>query len=216
MRHQTPLPPDRQAAVAKGALTAAFDEVELAEGSFVSSERLGLEPSAFGAILEDVGDADCGGNLLDPALHQLEVGVVAQPEGVQSLSLGPGDVTGRWTALGVSVFVVTDEGLPVRVTRPFDRLSNLLPGECHWSSASSSLGSIRPTVANAGYRASALDREAHEPQLAVRGRDDEATLRPRPCLVRLAELALQAGRASVEAERERSGRRGSRRGLMKQ
>jgi hypothetical protein len=32
MRHQTPLPPDRQAAVAKGALTAAFDEVELAEG----------------------------------------------------------------------------------------------------------------------------------------------------------------------------------------
>ena len=27
--------------------------------SLIASERLGLEPSAFGAILEDVGDADC-------------------------------------------------------------------------------------------------------------------------------------------------------------
>ena len=82
--------------------------------SVIASERLGLEPSAFGAILEHVGDADCGGNRLDPALHQLEVGVVAQAEVVQPLSLGSGDVTGRGTALRVSVFVVPDEGLPVR------------------------------------------------------------------------------------------------------
>jgi hypothetical protein len=45
-------------------------------------------------ILEDVGDADSGLGPLDPALHQLEVGVVAQAEVVQPRSLGPGDVTG--------------------------------------------------------------------------------------------------------------------------
>jgi hypothetical protein len=99
--------------------------------SFVASERLGLEPSAFVAVLENVGDADCGRDSLDPALHQREVGIVAQAEGIQPLSLGPGDVTGRGRALGVSVCVVPDEGLPVSVTRPFDRVSNLSPGECH-------------------------------------------------------------------------------------
>jgi hypothetical protein len=35
---------------------------------FVVSERLRLEPSAFVAILENVGDADCGVDPLDPAL----------------------------------------------------------------------------------------------------------------------------------------------------
>src|SRR5436309_7473369 len=99
--------------------------------SVVAGERLGLEPSAFVAILENVGDADCPGDLLDPALDQVEVGVVAQAEAVQPLSLGPSDVTGRGTALRVRVCVVPDKGLPVRVTRPFDRVSNLCPGECH-------------------------------------------------------------------------------------
>jgi hypothetical protein len=89
----------------------------------VAGERLGLEPSALGTMLENVGDADCGGDLLDPTLHQLQVGVVAQAEGVQPLSLGPGDVTGRGRALRVSVCVVPDERLPVCVTRPFDRVS---------------------------------------------------------------------------------------------
>ena len=76
-----------------------------------------------------MGDADCGVDPLDPALHQLDVGVVAQAEVVQPLSLGPGDVTWRGTALRVGVCVVPDEGLPVRVTRPFDRRSKLFPGE---------------------------------------------------------------------------------------
>src|SRR4051794_28766378 len=99
--------------------------------SFVASERLGLEPSAFGAILENVGDADGGLDPLDPALHQREVGVVAQAKVVQSCSLGPGDVTGRRIALRVRVCVMPVERLPVLVTGPFERLSKLLPGECH-------------------------------------------------------------------------------------
>jgi hypothetical protein len=62
--------------------TAPHDDASAEPCSFVGSERLGLEPGASVAILENVSDADCGGDLLDPALHQLEVGVVAQAEGV--------------------------------------------------------------------------------------------------------------------------------------
>jgi hypothetical protein len=40
-----------------------------APGSGRRAERLGLEPSAFGAVFENVGDADCGLDPLDPALH---------------------------------------------------------------------------------------------------------------------------------------------------
>ena len=54
----------------------------------IASERLDLEPSVLGVVLEDVGDADCGLDPLDPALHQLEVRVVAEPEVVQPRSFG--------------------------------------------------------------------------------------------------------------------------------
>ena len=37
--------------------------------SFVASERLGLEPGAVVAILEDMGDLNRGRDALDPALH---------------------------------------------------------------------------------------------------------------------------------------------------
>jgi hypothetical protein len=47
------------------------------------------------------------GNLLDPALHQLKVGV-AQAERVRPLSLGPRDVSGRGTTLGLGVCVARD------------------------------------------------------------------------------------------------------------
>ncbi len=50
--------------------TALHDDSSAEPRSFVASERLGLEPGTFLAILENVGDADCGGRLLDPALHQ--------------------------------------------------------------------------------------------------------------------------------------------------
>src|SRR5689334_17992647 len=99
--------------------------------SFVASERLGLEPGAVVAIIENMGDPNRGRDPLDPALDEFEVGVVAQAEVVQPLCLGPTDVTGRGIALRVDVCVVLDEGLPVLITRPFDRISNLLPSECH-------------------------------------------------------------------------------------
>jgi hypothetical protein len=86
---------------------------------------------AFLAILEKMGYPNCGTDTLDPALHEFEVGVVAEAEFVQSLGLGPTDITGGGIALRVNVCVVPDEGLPVLITRPFDRLSNVLPGECH-------------------------------------------------------------------------------------
>ena len=56
-----------------------------------------------------MGDADGGLDARDPALHQLEVRVVAQAEVVKPRSLGPGNVAGRGIALRVSVCVVPVE-----------------------------------------------------------------------------------------------------------
>src|SRR5688572_14769036 len=85
-------------------------EVMISSGSLVAGERLSLEPSALVAILENVGDADCGCDPLHPALDQSEVRLVAQSEAVEPLGLGPGDVSRRRAALGVGIFVVPDEG----------------------------------------------------------------------------------------------------------
>ncbi|MGH2891738.1 MAG: hypothetical protein ACRDPM_00525 [Solirubrobacteraceae bacterium] len=88
--------------------------------SFVVGERFGLELAALFAILEHMGDPNCGWDPLDPALHQFQAGVIAQIEVVQPLGFGPTDVTGGGIALRVNVCVVPDEGLPVLITRPFD------------------------------------------------------------------------------------------------
>ena len=113
-----------------GSLTAATPGTNLT--SVVAGERVGLEPRVLGAVLEDVGDANVRVvDPLDPALDQFEVGVVAQAEAVETLGLGLGDVAGRGAALRVGVLVVADERLPVLVARPFDRVSDVSPGECH-------------------------------------------------------------------------------------
>ena len=77
-------------------------------------------------------DADMGTLVTEACRKEgITVYVSEQVEGIEPLCLGPGDVTGRGTAFRISIFVVFDEGLPVRVTGPFDRVSNLLSGECH-------------------------------------------------------------------------------------
>src|SRR5947209_5354477 len=101
--------------------------------SLVVSERVGRELGAVLAVLENMGDSNCGWDPLDPALRQFEARVVAHIEVVQSLGLGPTHVTGRGVALRVRVGVVADKGLPVLIPRSFDRLSNVLPIKCHGS-----------------------------------------------------------------------------------
>jgi hypothetical protein len=56
---------------------------------------------AFVAIPEKMSYPNCGTDPLDPALHEFEVGVVAEAEFVQPLGLGPTDVTGGGIALRV-------------------------------------------------------------------------------------------------------------------
>ena len=104
--------------------------------SFVAGERLGLEPAALLAILEHVGYPNCWRDAFDSALHEFYVGVVPKAEVVQPLCFGPTDLTGRWIALRVDVCVVTNQGLPMLVTRTLDRGSDVIPGECHGASLS--------------------------------------------------------------------------------
>jgi hypothetical protein len=61
---------------------------EVREYLFVVSERLGVEPGAILAILEEVDDPDRGSDPFDPALHEFQVWTVAQAGVVQSLRLG--------------------------------------------------------------------------------------------------------------------------------
>jgi hypothetical protein len=66
---------------------------------------------------------------LDPTLHPALVEFVAHAQVVQPLGLGPTDVTGRGIALRLRVGLVPDERFPMLITRPFDRISNVLPGD---------------------------------------------------------------------------------------
>jgi hypothetical protein len=88
--------------------------------SLVVGERLGLELATLLAIRKHMGDANCGRDTLDSALHQFHVWIVTQAEVVQTRSFGPADVTRGGIALGVNVRVVVDEGLPVLITGAFD------------------------------------------------------------------------------------------------
>ena len=62
--------------------------------SLVASERLGLEPSAFGAILEDVGDADCGSTRSTRLSTSLRLGLSPKPRSfsraASALATSPG------------------------------------------------------------------------------------------------------------------------------
>src|SRR4051812_4043076 len=101
------------------------------DGSVVASKRLGQESCPCWAMLEDMGDTNSGWEPLDPGFLQLQVGCIAEPDGIEPLSLSLGHITGSRAAFRIRVLVVPDQRLPVRVTRPLDRLPNFFPGEWH-------------------------------------------------------------------------------------
>ena len=90
------------------------------DGSFVISEWLGEKPGAGGTMLENVGDADSGRQPFDSRLDQLQIARIGETDGGQPLGLEFGHITGSWTAGGVRVLMVTDQRLPMRVTRSLD------------------------------------------------------------------------------------------------
>jgi hypothetical protein len=85
-------------------------------GSVVASERLGLKPGTCWTMLEDVDDAKSGGETLDPAFQELQVGSVSQAHGIETVGFAPGDVAGSRPAGRVCILMVTDQCLPVGVT----------------------------------------------------------------------------------------------------
>jgi hypothetical protein len=76
-----------------------------------------------------MGDPNGRREPLNSARHQFQVGIVTQTEVIEPLGLGPAHVTGSGIALRINICVVLDEGIPVLIPCPFDRLSNLLAVE---------------------------------------------------------------------------------------
>src|SRR3954453_12666317 len=75
--------------------------------------------------------ADGGIRALDAGLDQREVLGVAEPELVEPIGLGPADVARGGPARRIRILVMTDEGLPVFVSRLLHGGSDLRPGKGH-------------------------------------------------------------------------------------
>lgn len=52
----------------------------------------------------------------DSGFDELQVGCVTQVQRIEPLGLAPSDIPGRGPAVGVRVFVVSNQSLPVLIT----------------------------------------------------------------------------------------------------
>ena len=84
-------------------------------------------------VLKEVNDADGGIGALDARLDQREVLGVAEPKLVEPLGLGPAYIARRGAARRIGIFMMSNQRLPVFVSRPLHGFPDLLPGVGHVS-----------------------------------------------------------------------------------
>src|SRR3954453_4469364 len=106
--------------------------------------------------------ADGGIRALDAGLDQLEILGVAEPELVEPLGLGPADVARGGPARRIRILVMTDQGLPVLVSRLLHGGSDLRPGKGHFR-----LGGYAPESMKATPRPRLVDVHAAAPAIPV-------------------------------------------------
>jgi hypothetical protein len=99
----------------------------------VPLERLRQQASLVRPVLEEVKDADGGIGALDAGLDQREVPGVAEPELVKPLGLGPADIARGGAARRIGILMMSNQRLPVFVSRPLHGFPDLLPGVGHVS-----------------------------------------------------------------------------------
>jgi hypothetical protein len=99
----------------------------------VPLERLSQQASLVRPVLEEVNDADRGIGALDAGLDQRKIPGVAEPELVKPVGLAPADIARGGAARRIGILVMSNQRLPVFVSRPLHGFADLLPGAGHVS-----------------------------------------------------------------------------------
>src|SRR5918999_1711527 len=99
----------------------------------VPLERLHQQASLARPVLEEVNDADGGIGALDAGLDQREIPGVAESELIEPLGLGPADIARGGAARRIGILMMSNQRLPVFVSRQLDGFPDLLPGVGHVS-----------------------------------------------------------------------------------
>ncbi len=71
-------------------------------------------------VFKEVSDSEGGREPLDPALDQLQIRIIAQAKSIKPFRLGSGYIAWCGAAGWIGILVMTDQGLPMLVTRAFD------------------------------------------------------------------------------------------------
>src|SRR5688572_8310145 len=99
-----------------------------------------------------MNDADGGIGALDAGLEQREVRGVAEPELVKPIGLGPADIARGGGARRIGILVMSNQRLPVFVSRPLHGFADLLPGVGHVSPLAWPRGPVGGAFAGAQLR----------------------------------------------------------------
>src|SRR2546422_923694 len=97
----------------------------------VALERLGQQPNMERFVEEHVGKTHLLAHPLDPRLHETELPGVGQAQRVEALRLGLAYVAGSRLGVGIGVFVVIAQRLPVLVPGALHRGSDVVARERH-------------------------------------------------------------------------------------
>src|SRR5437016_2655982 len=97
----------------------------------VALERLRQEPEVERLVAEHVGQTHLVAHALDPRLHQLELLGLTQAQRVEPLGLGLAHVAWRRLGVGVGVFVMGAQRVPMLIPGTLDRVPDSVARERH-------------------------------------------------------------------------------------
>lgn len=96
----------------------------------VVPKRLGLQFSSTHA-LEYVDQLHFFSHPTHPGLLENQIGTIRQPQRRKSLGLGATDISGSRCGAGIGIFVVANQGTPMFLPGPLDRVPNVPAHEWH-------------------------------------------------------------------------------------
>src|SRR2546430_16693297 len=103
------------------------------ERLLVVPERLRQEPRSRRLMPEYVGEPHLVAHPLHARLQQLQVRSIPQAQLIQTLRFSLADIAGRGFRIGIRVFVMAPQRVPMLVARALDRVTDVVAAERHRS-----------------------------------------------------------------------------------